>query len=152
VNDILVRRAVDTDASRLASLRHDFWQNQTSKGLLDVPRVNEPDIEAARKFIARPRSVVVVATAAELVGYAMGTLQIAPHLVGSKVAIVEEIYVDPQAGARGVGSQLADAVFSHLLASGEGRRQVRVLPGNDAALRFWSKQGFKPTLLTLERG
>lgn len=147
-----IRPAVDADVDALAGLRRAFWQNQLDAGLIDVPQDLGAAPEAIARLVRRPRAIVMLAVGdGDVLGYAAGTIQVAPHLVQPKVAIVEEIYVRPDAAAAGLGSRLADAVFDHLLPDGDGRRQVRVLPANAPALAFWRKHGFRPTLLTLER-
>jgi len=105
-------------------------------------------------MLAEPerRAVFVAETAGAVVG--MVTVQIVVSTAeGGPAAIVEDMVVDPGHRFRGTGRRLLAAAVSWAGERGARRLQLLADRENDAALRFYVREGWHFTqLLCLRRG
>ena len=127
--EVIVRPGRGDD---LAALRQVFrrasWSNEGDRALL----VEHPEfLEWSGEPLSRGQTLV-----AELEGFAVGFISTVPN---GDVAEVEDLFVDPDAMRKGVGS----ALVAHARAQArlDGRRRLEV-DGNTHALAFYASVGF----------
>lgn len=70
---------------------------------------------------------------------------------GTHLAVVGELYVDPEAREVGVGEALVEAVLTWAAARGCAGVDATALPGNRAAKNFFEAHGFTARSLTMHR-
>jgi GNAT superfamily N-acetyltransferase len=117
-----------------------------------------PDAERQRRGLAlmlsepERRIVFVAELAGEVVG--MVTVQLVVSTAeGGPAALVEDMVVDPAQRFRGTGRRLLGAAVSWAGKRGATRLQLLADRENDAALRFYVREGWHFTqLLCLRRG
>jgi ribosomal protein S18 acetylase RimI-like enzyme len=149
-----VRRAVLEDAHILASLRKLFWEDQISKGLLDIPPLDaEALLDSSVSLLKRPRTTVYLAfrgAAASGSGYIYGQTRIVPGSQSAMVGSIEELYVDPVHGAPSTALALMRNAIEDLKAFGATRVKARVLNNNTRARKFHELGGFSMNLIVYE--
>ena len=111
-----MRRASPEDAQILASLRKAFWEDQISKGLLDIPPLDaEALLASSVTIIKRPRTSVHLAFRGDAVsGYGYGQTRIVPGASPLTVGMIEELYVDPVHGSPSMALALVRNVLSRI--------------------------------------
>jgi len=149
---LTVRRATPEDATVLAALRRPFWEDQISKGLLDVPPLDGESLLAASELILkRPRTsthIAYVGTASA--GFVYGQARIVPGIQRSIVAMIEELYVDSTHGSASAALALMRSVIADLRSFGATRIQAKVLYQNGLSRKFFEFSGFSPNLIYYE--
>ncbi|MFB6354851.1 MAG: N-acetyltransferase family protein [Halobacteriales archaeon] len=65
--------------------------------------------------------------------------------------VVENLYVVPECRGQGIGGELVTAAEDALTAAGADRVALEVMAANDAARRFYERQGYGPHRVTYER-
>lgn len=147
-----VRRGGLDDAPTLATLRKTFWQDQISKGLLDIPSLDDASLlTSSESILKRPRTVVHLAFAGEsAAGYVYGQTRIVPGANSTLVAMIEELYVDPTLGSASTALALVRIVIADLKTFGATRIQAKVLVKNATSRKFFELCGFAPNLLYYE--
>lgn len=105
------------------------------------------------KELAEPRAVVVVAESeGRIVGYAYGRLEGRDwNLLLDRHAALHDVWVDPDARARGAGGALVDAVVRRLEALGAPRVLLSTAKQNETAQRLFAKLGFRATMIEMTR-
>jgi GNAT superfamily N-acetyltransferase len=68
---------------------------------------------------------------------------------GTRVAVLESILVSAPMRGHGVGSRLVEAFFAWAKEHGAVRAGVTAYAANEAAQRFYARQGFGPASVTL---
>jgi ribosomal protein S18 acetylase RimI-like enzyme len=104
------------------------------------------------RWLAVPRAAVLVARDAErLLGYAMirsadaaGSWQ-----WGDQVGTLETLVITDSARGTGVGRELLDAARERLAEWGAQVMTISVIAGNEAAVRFYRREGASDYLQTL---
>lgn len=149
---LIVRRASAEDAEIFLALRRLFWDDQISKGLLDIPVMNESKLMADTiAILKRPRTSTYIAFDQDHpFGYAYGHARIVPGAQKAAVGMVEELYVDVKHGSVSTGLALVRYVIDDLRAFGAARIQAKVLANNAAGIRFHETCGFKANLIFYE--
>lgn len=147
-----MRRAGPDDAQTLASLRKLFWEDQISKGLLDIPALDDESLLVSSvTILKRPRTTVHLAFNGERAsGYVYGQARIVPGGLSTMVAAIEELYVDPVLGSPSTALALLRSAISDLKGFGAIRIQARVLSKNTTARKFHEAYGFSVNLLIYE--
>lgn len=138
-----VRPAVAPDAPRLLWLMR---QLAVFEGYDAQFRVTEGDLlrrGLANTMPAQFAAFVAQQAGAPVCGYAVTyeipfTYDLRPTLV------LKELYVEEAARGRGAGDALMRRVFAHAQDRGAARLQWDVLPGNEAAKRFYRRLGGSP--------
>jgi L-amino acid N-acyltransferase YncA len=148
-----VRQASTDDLEALANLRVAFWLDQSARGLLDYHPLDAESIgKETRSILGRPRTVVLV-TAREggsATGYAYGQMKIIPGAPQSRVAMIEEIYADPDLASASTAFSLMRAMVDALREAGADRIQGKVLDQNAKSKEFHELLGFQLNLLIYE--
>jgi GNAT superfamily N-acetyltransferase len=96
--------------------------------------------------------VLVARDGGRAVGYAFATLDESDSstwLLEGRTAELESLAVLPEARGAGVGAALLAAVREQLRALGVRRIDLTVVEGNDDAMRFYEREGFRPFLRVL---
>jgi ribosomal protein S18 acetylase RimI-like enzyme len=109
-----------------------------------------------QEALAAGEGILAVATTADgPVGYAFVVLHEGPDdtfaYEGDRYAELFTLSVAPRARGRGVGGRLCDLVEAELAARGVSELEVAVMAGNDDALRFYRRRGFRPSEELLRR-
>jgi ribosomal protein S18 acetylase RimI-like enzyme len=88
---------------------------------------------------------------APLLGYALVRLpEPGPTWARPGAGSVETLSVAPDARGRGVGKALLDAVRARLSAAGVERIELTAVAANADALRFYEREGLRPSFVALE--
>jgi ribosomal protein S18 acetylase RimI-like enzyme len=106
------------------------------------------------RWLAEPRAFALVAErSCELLGYAMvHTRRGSPTWpLSDPAAELETLAVLPSERRQGIGTALLDAVQAELAASGITALSLLVVTGNDEALRFYERHGFKTGAIWMRR-
>jgi GNAT superfamily N-acetyltransferase len=131
----VVRRAVDTDASQLVELeaaaRHHLIDQRGGAALLaEQPAVGDwaSAIEDHSRWVA----------VAELDGFVVGYLELG---VTGDIAIVRQVYVQPEARELGFGDALLDAARQEALRHGCSALEGFALPGDRETKNLYERAG-----------
>lgn len=86
-----------------------------------------------------------------LLGYAMVRVEDSPGSLqwGERVGVLETLVVEAGSRGAGIGQALVCAARGHLAQHGVQVMRISVLVGNDAALRFYEREGATVFLRTL---
>ena len=96
-------------------------------------------------LMADPAVLVVVAAAgSEVLGHLVGTYtEASPMWLGVRAELVS-MFVDPRVRGEGIGSRLVEHFRDWARDRGAVRIHVEAYAANEAALRFYRRQGFAP--------
>lgn len=145
--EIVVRDATADDAPRIARVHVRSWQG-AYRGLIDDAYLASLD-EALRsdnwrRSIERGRGRVIVAVCEEaIVGFA-ALLASRDEDAGPGCGEISAIYALADAWGRGVGRALMDEALVRLAGDGLTEVMLWVLDGNERAIRFYERAGFRP--------
>jgi ribosomal protein S18 acetylase RimI-like enzyme len=111
------------------------------------------------ELLAKPETVLLLASAdGAVIGYglahvspASGTWVADTWQTGDRIGEIESLAVQPGYRGQGIGSRLLTALTAELATAGVRDLVLGVLPGNDAAIRLYQRQGFRPTWTYLSR-
>lgn len=92
-----------------------------------------------------------VADGDRLLGYAMLRIAESPGSWewGDRTGVLETLVVDDEARGSGIGKALVEAARDHLTAHSVRVMNISVLAGNDAAVRFYEREGAVEFVRTL---
>jgi len=146
------RAATAADVARVAelalALRGELRRERG--GLLWATRESRPDpIEAAiRSLLERDGATVLVGTYDHaVVGY--GTAWIDELRDGTRLGVIDEIYVEPEARGVGVGESLVTRLVAFSRDAGCVGVDATALPGHRQAKNFFERAGFSARLLVM---
>lgn len=142
-----VRAAAERDIPQLLALIRRYWDFEGLAGFeaLRIELLLKELIGAQSPSAATPPSgtVWVAESDGRLVGYLVAvTLWSLEHM--GPMAEIDEMFVVPEARARGVGQQLLTSLEQHLAARGCVRLQLQLGVSNTAARAFYRRLGFEP--------
>lgn len=148
------RVAGPADVDLLASLAADAVdeQREARGGELLVRRDSRPRPadDWLRASIASPDELVLVGTWDDVgVGYAVGHTEVLAD--GGRLAVLDELYVQPEARAVAVGEALMDAVLDWAVAQGCFGIDSTVLPGNRESKNFFERYGLTARAIRVHR-
>ena len=131
----VIRRAEVADASQLADLeaaaRHHLTEQRGGAALLaEQPAVGDwvPAIEDHARWIG----------VAELDGFVVGFLELA---VTGDIAVVRQVYVQPEARELGFGDGLLDAARQEAIRHGSSALEGFALPGDRETKNLYERAG-----------
>lgn len=140
------------DADRLAELWVGLARSQRAHG---SHLLAEPNRETVREGLARAivtQNVLVARTAADdLAGFVEFAPETDSYRQDVERGVIENIYVRPSHRDTGLGADLLAAAEARLLDAGVDRVTLEVLADNEAARRFYARQGYEPHRLELEK-
>ena len=108
-----------------------------------------PMLEAAVRDADGDSTVIVGTVADTVVGYALS--QIEDLVDGSRLAVVTDLYVDPEARGVGVGEAMMDALVAHAERAGAIGIDAIALPGDRATKNFFESFGLKARAIVVHR-
>lgn len=101
-----------------------------------------------RMILAKPATgTILVARYQDRVVAMVNLLYTVSTALGQKVALLEDMIVDPKQRGSGVGSQLLEAAVVHCRETGCGRITLLTDHDNLDAQRFYQRQGFEPSAM-----
>jgi ribosomal protein S18 acetylase RimI-like enzyme len=111
------------------------------------------------ELLAKPDTVLLLASAdGAVIGYGLahvspagGTWVADTWQTGDRIGEIESLAVQPGYRGQGIGSRLLTALTAELATAGVRDLVLGVLPANDAAIRLYQRQGFRPTWTYLSR-
>jgi ribosomal protein S18 acetylase RimI-like enzyme len=110
----------------------------------------EPLDAVLRQWLSRADACLVVGTVADVVvGY--GAVEVQPLRDGSRLGVIGELFVEPEARAVGVGEAIADRLVAFCEEHGCRGIDATALPGHRAAKNFFERSGFTARALTMHR-
>ena len=146
------RVATGNDLARIAELAHEFraelhgerggplWETREARP--------EPLADALVALLASDDATVIVGTLDEhIVGY--GTVKVEVLRDGSRLGVIEEIFVETEARAVGVGELLVEALVAFCKTAGCAGVDAAALPGHREAKNFFERAGFTARLLVM---
>jgi GNAT superfamily N-acetyltransferase len=148
------RVAVGADLARVAELAHDFRAELREQrgGPLWATREARPEplSDALAALLAHDDATVIVGTLDDhIVGY--GIVEIEVLRDGSRLGVIDEIFVEAEARAVGVGELLVEALVAFCVAGGCIGVDAAALPGHRQAKNFFERAGFTARLLVMHR-
>lgn len=147
-----VRRATAADAGRLAELaaaaRADLAAHRG--GELLAATHPAPSAEALATEMREPDRLVLAGT---VDGYPVGYLRAHIEEVagGRRLGVIDEVFVEPEARAVGVGEALVAAAMEWCRRRGCAGVDATALPGDRDAKNFFESHGFAARLLVMHR-
>jgi GNAT superfamily N-acetyltransferase len=139
VTPVTVRSAARGDVPQLLALVRRYWDCEHIEGF-EALRVEL----LLQQLLSEPRlgAAWVAEADGHLTGYLIAvTLLSLEH--GGVMAEIDELFVLPEARARGVGTQLLAAAEAALAARGCARLQLQLGVGNAAARDFYQHRGYR---------
>jgi GNAT superfamily N-acetyltransferase len=125
------RVARPDEIERIASLYHRIWhETQAPHQHPDIANFRDVGFMRDRINIFYP-NIIVALDGEELVG-----------LVVTKEARLSQLFVDGRQRGKGVGQKLLELAEAKLIAEGATRVTLNCLVGNDAAKRFYERNGW----------
>ena len=110
----------------------------------------EPLDRALGALLDRDDAAVLAGTYDDvIVGF--GTAHVEVLRDGSRLGVVDEIYVEPEARAVGVGETLVQRLVDFCRAAGCAGVDATALPGDREAKNFFERAGFSARLLVMHR-
>ncbi len=108
----------------------------------------EARVEPVAHLLGRDDACVVVGAITEsVVGYGIATVEELRD--GSRLGVIAELFVEPDARAVGVGEAIADALVAFCRDAGCRGVDATALPGHRAAKNFFERAGFTARALTM---
>ena len=142
------------DVARLVELAHEMrvelgeerggplWATREARA--------EPLDAAFGALLARDDAAVLVGTY-EDVAVGFGAAHVEVLRDGSRLGVVDEIYVEPEARAVGVGETLVERLVDFCRAAGCAGVDATALPGHREAKNFFERAGFSARLLVMHK-
>ena len=148
------RPATAADLTRLVELAHALRVElgEERGGPLWSTREARPEpLDAAfRALLDRSDAVMLVGTYDDaVVGF--GAAHVEDLRDGSRLGVIDEIYVQPEARAVGVGETLVERLVAFCRDAGCLGVDATALPGDREAKNFFERAGFSARLLVMHR-
>lgn len=131
-----VRLATTADADAVARLLHDFnveFASDTPGPAVLAPRL--------RRLLAEEHTFCVVA-GSPIVGFGLVTLRTNVWF-DAPVALLDELYVEPDRRDQGIGTQLLALVEATCRARGIAQVEINVDEGDVDTRRFYERHGYR---------
>ena len=110
----------------------------------------EPLAETFAELLDRDDAVVIVGTIDDVVvGY--GALELETLRDGRRLGVIDELYVEPDARAVGVGEAIATELVAFCAEAGCIGVDAVALPGHRAAKNFFERAGFTARALVMHK-
>jgi ribosomal protein S18 acetylase RimI-like enzyme len=148
------RDATRADLPRVVELAHELRSELRAMrgGALWEAREArvQPSVDAVSEFLERDDRALVVGTIDEVVvGY--GTLETEPLRDGTRLGIIGDLYVEPDARDVGVGEAIALALVDRADRAGCVGIDAFALPGHREAKNFFERAGFTARALVMHK-
>ncbi len=138
---------VDTVVELAGALRAELSGQRG--GPLWALREARPEPRAmVRDLLARADALVAVGTITDaVIGY--GTVELETLRDGSRLGVIAELFVEPEARAVGVGEAIAEQLIAFCADAGCIGIDATALPGHREAKNFFERNGFTARSLTM---
>jgi ribosomal protein S18 acetylase RimI-like enzyme len=148
------RAATADDLARIAELAHALRAELREErgGPLWSTRESQPepfDALLAERLDRDDAAVLVGTYDGATVGY--GTAWVDDLRDGSRLGVIDEIYVEPEARGVGVGETLVEQLVAFCRNAGCSGIDATALPGHREAKNFFERAGFSARLLVMHR-
>ncbi len=157
---MVIRPPVPAEADRIAVVHTRSWQ--ALGGVLDPDYLAglelAPSVARWRSKLADPdpptRDLVAVVDGlvVGLASYGRSFDPDAPWTGPSTLGELQQLYVDPKHWSAGIGAALHDAALTALAAGGFTTGRLWVIRGNDRAIGFYRRRGWRPDTLLRHEG
>jgi ribosomal protein S18 acetylase RimI-like enzyme len=148
------RPAREADLARLVELAHAMRVElgEERGGPLWAAREAraEPLDAAFDALVGREDAALLVGTYDDVV-VGFGAAHVEVLRDGSRLGVVDEIYVEPEARAVGVGELLVERLVDFCRAAGCAGVDATALPGDRQAKNFFERAGFSARLLVMHK-
>lgn len=149
LEEATIRHMTDGEAGDVAELFHGIW-HETQASLQHASIAAERDLDFfVSRVTAYDRPPIVASLGGVLVGLAVWKPQASNHPIAGR-GYVAALYVSGDARSHGVGQRLLDATEREMAEFGLTSGFVACLEGNDAALRFYERNGWVSSGLSTE--
>jgi GNAT superfamily N-acetyltransferase len=153
--EVTVRQAtVDDVPGWLESSAALFAEDAGSRDpTMNVRYPHELGADGYADLLTKPERLVLVAEAGDgagIVGHLTGVLSEPTPIRPIRIATLSSLYVRPAYRSAGVGADFVQAFRAWAAEQQADRIAVVAYAANDAAVRFYQRQGFAPYTLTLE--
>jgi ribosomal protein S18 acetylase RimI-like enzyme len=127
------------------------WRSIRGGELWEVREARPEPLEAGfAALISDHEAALVVGTIDDSVlGY--GSAYVETLRDGSRLGVIEELYVEPDARAVGVGEAIAEALVAFCRAQHCAGIDARALPGHREAKNFFERAGFTARALIMHK-
>ncbi len=110
----------------------------------------EPVEEGIAAAVSDPSQIVVVGTIdASIIGYATGRVELLRD--GRRLGVIDELFVEEDARAVGVGEAMMDLLLAWFREQGCAGVDSTALPGARETKNFFEESGFTARLLVMHR-
>lgn len=140
----------DPILEKVGLLFHEMYDYMQANGLMLnlVPNGHEKWISSISKGLGRFGVLFVLQKDDEIIGFAHGSIRLAPDYLGSKkLGVITHVFVKDNARNTGAGKGLVNALEQWLSQQEVHSIELQVLNGNIPAIGFWEKLGYAPELL-----
>jgi len=150
MDDVRISTARSDESETLATLWVRLAEDQQRHGSHLLPAENRQHI---RETVVRHivSNTLLVARDGDIVGFVMFTMETAGYRQDTVRGIVENIYVEPEYRGEGLGERLLDEAEAELAQRGAEAVALEVLADNEAARRFYRRQGYEPHRVEVEK-
>jgi ribosomal protein S18 acetylase RimI-like enzyme len=150
-----VRVATNADIARIAALARELRTHLLAErggALWSVREARPEPLEPAlTALLKRDDAAVFVGTLDDhVVGF--GAVQIEALRDGSRLGVIDEIYVEREARAVGVGELLVERLVAFCTDAGCIGVDAAALPGDRQAKNFFERAGFTARILVMHHG
>lgn len=158
MEDVVVRPAVPADVPALECLWGEFIDHHAEGDAYFRRSPDAKRIHGARlseELDRADRLILLAEHEGDPVGFAIAEMRSASDLfLVGPYGFVRDLGVTRKARRLGVGQRLYDAVLEWLTELGVRRAELDVTEANEAARRFWERQGYRPlyTRMTVDLG
>ncbi|MBM7785628.1 GNAT family N-acetyltransferase [Tenggerimyces flavus] len=153
MSDVTVRRATTADVpgwldSSAALFAEDAG---TRDETMNVRFPHELGVDGYADLLTKPERLVLVADAGgKIVGHLTGVLTEPSAIRPVRIATLSSLYVRPAHRGQHVGAEFVQAFRAWAKEQQADRIAVTAFATNEAAIRFYERQGFAQYTLTLE--
>ena len=148
------RVATDAELARVAELARELrseLRGERGGALWETREARpEPLDDALAELSSRDDALVVVGTTEDVVvGYGIARWE--PLRDGTRLGVIDEIYVEPEARGVGVGELVIDRLVAFCVDAGCLGVDATALPGHRQAKNFFERAGFTARSLVMHR-
>ena len=148
------RVATDAELARVAELARELrseLRGERGGALWETREARpEPFDDALAELSSRDDALVVVGTTEDVVvGYGIARWE--PLRDGTRLGVIDEIYVEPEARGVGVGELVIDRLVAFCVDAGCLGVDATALPGHRQAKNFFERAGFTARSLVMHR-
>jgi ribosomal protein S18 acetylase RimI-like enzyme len=154
MSELLIRKAVPSDARRLVELRL-FLQQHCEESNPSIWRITREGRALLKQkvegnLLERNSQVLVAEVYGEVVGFAHGEVTHRTDYLPKSVGSISTLYVIKRFRRRGIGTRLVKELCKVLRLEGAEQVTLRYIIGNKEAEGFWNNLGFKPIITTVD--